>query len=99
MLDLFTRKIVGWSIEPHMSRKMVLQALTMAYQNRLRELKTSTHALIFHSDRGSQYASRDVRGWLATRGMKQSMSSTGNCYERAAWPRATMRRWKASGIH
>ena len=67
-----------------MNQEMVLQALTMAHQNRVCELKTSTQALIFHSDRGSQYASRDVRGWLATRGMKQSMSSTGNCYERAA---------------
>ena len=98
VLDLFTRKIVGWSLEPHMSREMVLAAMTMAYQNRRRELSTSTHSLIFHSDRGSQYASQDVRSWLAQRGMKQSMSGTGNCYEREAWPRATMRQWKASGI-
>ena len=98
VLDLFTRKIVGWSLEPHMSHEMVLQAMTMAYQDRRRELSTSTHSLIFHSDRGSQYASQDVRSWLAQRGMKQSMSGTGNCYVREAWPRATMRQWKASGI-
>ena len=44
VLDLITRKIVGWSIEPHMSREMVSQALTMAYQNRVRELKTNACA-------------------------------------------------------
>ena len=83
VLDLFTRKIVGWSMEPHMSREMVLAAMTMAYQNRRQELNATAHALIFHSDRGSQYASQDVRSWLAERGMKQSMSGTGNCYDNA----------------
>ena len=44
VLDLITRRIVGWSIEPHISREMVSQALTMAYQNRVRELKTNACA-------------------------------------------------------
>ena len=78
VLDLFTRRIVGWSIESHMRREMVLAALNMAYVNR-RPLR----GLIFHSDRGSQYASADVRLWLALRGLQQSMSGTGNCYDNA----------------
>ena len=78
VLDLFTRRIVGWSIEPHMTREMVLAALEMAYVNR-----RSPRGLLFHSDRGSQYASGDVRDWLSLRGMRQSMSGTGNCYDNA----------------
>ena len=78
VLDLFTRRIVGWSIEPHMTREMVLAALNMAYVNR-----RAPRGLIFHSDRGSQYASADVRAWLALRGFQQSMSGTGNCYDNA----------------
>ena len=78
VLDLFTRRIVGWSIEPHMTREMVLAALEMAYVNR-----RSPRGLLFHSDRGSQYASGDVRDWLCLRGMRQSMSGTGNCYDNA----------------
>ena len=78
VLDLFTRRIVGWSIEPHMTREMVLAALNMAYVNR-----RAPRGLIFHSDRGSQYASADVRDWLTERGVRQSMSGTGNCYDNA----------------
>ena len=93
VLNLFTRRIVGWSIEPHMTRALVLAALDRAYASR-----RAPRGLIFHSDRGSQYASADVRAWLSERGMRQSMSGAGNCYERAAWPRATTRRWRVSGI-
>lgn len=78
VLDLFTRRIVGWSIEPHMTRETVLAALDMAYVNR-----RPPRGLIFHSDRGSQYASGDVRDWLVARGIRQSMSGTGNCYDNA----------------
>ena len=78
VLDLFTRRIVGWSIEPHMTREMVLAALNMAYVKR-----RPPPGLIFHSDRGSQYASADVRAWLAERGLRQSMSGAGNCYDNA----------------
>jgi len=78
VLDLFTRRIVGWSIEPHMTRAMVLAALDMADVNR-----RPPRGLLFHSDRGSQYASGDVRDWLVARGIRQSMSGTGNCYDNA----------------
>ena len=61
-----------------MTREMVLAALEMAYVNR-----RSPRGLIFHSDRGSQYASGDVRDRLDLRGIRQSMSGTGNCYDNA----------------
>ena len=78
VLDLFTRKIVGWAIAGHMTRELVLDALRMAHA----KLKPGA-GLIFHSDRGSQYASAEVRRWLAERGLRQSMSGTGNCFDNA----------------
>ncbi len=78
VLDLFTRKIVGWAIAEHMTRELVLDALRMAHVKR-----KPGRGLIFHSDRGSQYASAQVRRWLAERGLRQSMSGTGNCFDNA----------------
>jgi putative transposase len=78
VLDLYTRKIVGWAIAGHMTRQLVLDALEMANARR-----KPASGLIFHSDRGSQYASAEVRQWLAEKAMRQSMSGTGNCYDNA----------------
>jgi transposase InsO family protein len=78
VLDLFTRRIVGWAIAGHMTRQLVLDALQMAHK-----VRTPGHGLIFHSDRGSQYASAEVRKWLLQKAMRQSMSGTGNCYDNA----------------
>ena len=78
VLDLFTRRIVGWAIAGHMTRELVLEALRMAYATR-----KPAPGLIFHSDRGSQYACHEVRDWLAAQAMRQSMSGTGNCYDNA----------------
>ena len=61
-----------------MTRQLVLDALQMADK-----VRRPAPGLIFHSDRGSQYASDDVRDWLIARGMRQSMSGTGNCYDNA----------------
>ena len=78
VLDLYTRKIVGWAIAGHMTRELVLAALRMAQARR-----KPAAGLIFHSDRGSQYASHEVRLWLVGQAMRQSMSGTGNCYDNA----------------
>ena len=78
VLDLFTRKIVGWAMAGHMTRELVLEALRMA-----NAVRKPPPGLIFHSDRGSQYASHDVRAWLIAHAMRQSMSGTGNCYDNA----------------
>ena len=78
VLDLFTRKIVGWAMAAHMTRELVLDALRMA-----NTVRRPPPGLIFHSDRGSQYASLEVRAWLLAHAMRQSMSGTGNCYDNA----------------
>ena len=78
VLDLFTRRIVGWAMADHMTRELVLEALRMA-----QAVRKPPPGLIFHSDRGSQYASHEVRTWLTMHAMWQSMSGTGNCYDNA----------------
>ncbi len=78
VLDLYSRRIVGWSMSCWMSRRIVVDALRMAINARQPEGK-----LIHHSDRGGQYTSDDFRNELAKHGIEASMSSTGNCYDNA----------------
>jgi len=79
VMDLYTRAIVGWALKPRMSADLVLDALTMAWFR-----KRPGPGLIFHSDRGSQYASQAMRRLLASYGMRQSMSGKGSCFDNAA---------------
>ncbi|WP_411824811.1 IS3 family transposase [Leptospira sp. 'Mane'] len=76
--DLCTKKVVGWSIDTHMKTEMVLTALRNAVIT-----QKPKEGLIFHSDRGSQYASTDFREALTFHKMNQSMSRKGNCYDNA----------------
>ncbi len=78
VMDLYSRRIVGWSMSRWMSRRIVLAALRMAINARQPE-----GALIHHSDRGGQYTSDDFRDELARHGIECSMSSSGNCYGNA----------------
>jgi len=78
VLDLFTRKIVGWAMRDHMRAELTIAALTMAIQR-----QKPTPGLIHHSDRGSQYAAADYRKILNAAGMIQSMSRKGNCFDNA----------------
>jgi len=78
ILDLFSRRIVGWSMSEQITRQLALDALTMALSRR-----QPTRGLIHHSDRGSQYASRDYRRLLAANGIVCSMSRRGNCWDNA----------------
>jgi len=78
VLDLFTRKIVGWAMRDHMRAELTVAALTMAIQQ-----QKPPPGLIHHSDRGSQYASADYRKVLNAAGMIQSMSRKGNCWDNA----------------
>ena len=80
VIDLFSRKVVGWSMRPDMQRNLVIDALEMAWFQRNPGQKTE---LIFHSDRGSQYASDDFREVLKEHGMTPSMSRKGNCWDNA----------------
>jgi len=78
-LDLFTRKIVGFSMADHMRTELLLDALKMA----LGRQQLMTSDLISHSDRGSQYASEGYRERLKELGITASMSRKGNCYDNA----------------
>ena len=79
VMDLYSRRIVGWSMSRWMSRRIVLAALRMAIDARHPE-----GSLIHHSDRGGQYTSDDFRDALARHGIECSMSSSGNCTDNAA---------------
>ncbi len=78
VMDLYSRRIVGWSMSRRMSRRLVIDALRMAVGARQPD-----RDLVHHSDRGGQYTSDDFRNELAKHGIKCSMSSTGNCYDNA----------------
>jgi len=78
VLDLFSRRIVGWSMGTTLERSLVLSALDMALQKR-----SPSAGLLCHSDRGSQYASGDYRQRLKASGIVCSMSRKGNCWDNA----------------
>jgi putative transposase len=78
VLDLFSRKVVGWAMAPSMPANLVCDALRMAIQQR-----RPPPGLIVHSDRGSQYASAQYQALLASHGFVCSMSRKGNCWDNA----------------
>jgi transposase InsO family protein len=78
VIDLFSRKVVGWSMADHMKSELVNNALLMALWKR-----KPGKGLLWHTDRGSQYASTSHREILRQHGIKQSMSRKGNCWDNA----------------
>ena len=78
VIDLFSRKVVGWAIEKHMTAAFAISALTMAFWRR-----KPPRGLLHHSDRGSQYASHDYQDRLKEYGMVCSMSGKGDCWDNA----------------
>jgi transposase InsO family protein len=82
VLDLYSRKIVGWAMAPNMPAELVCTALQMAIAQRQPE-----PGLIIHSDRGSQYASHEYRDLLERTGLQGSMSRKGNCWDNAVMER------------
>jgi len=76
VIDLYSRKIVGWSMGSRMTSRLVCDALTMAIWNR-----QPKEGLICHSDRGSQYASKKYRKLLTKHGYLGSMSRKGDCWD------------------
>jgi transposase InsO family protein len=79
VLDLHSRRIVGWAMSPTIDSALVLSALAMATLHR-----EPPPGLLFHSDRGVQYAAVNFRCALAAAGLVASMSRRGNCYDNAA---------------
>ena len=80
VIDLFSRKVVGWSMRPDMQSNLVIDALEMAWYQRSPGKQAG---LIFHSDRGSQYASEDFAKVLEHCTITPSMSRKGNCWDNA----------------
>jgi putative transposase len=78
VLDLFSRRVVGWAMESHMQTSLVLQALQMALGRR-----RPAPGMLFHSDRGSQYASELHQRLLEHHGIVVSMSRKGDCWDNA----------------
>jgi putative transposase len=78
VIDLFSRQIVGWSMAEHIRTKLVNDALLMAIWKR-----KPAKGLLWHTDRGSQYASESHRALLKQYGISQSMSRKGNCWDNA----------------
>ena len=80
VMDLFSRRIVGWSMQDNMRSEIVIDALEMAWFQRSPDKNAG---LIFHSDRGSQYASREFSQVLSEHRITPSMSRKGNCWDNA----------------
>jgi putative transposase len=79
IMDLYSRRIVGWAVGQHINTALVLSALNMALCHRQPPM-----GLVFHSDRGVQYASLEYRQALEAAQMVASMSRKANCYDNAA---------------
>lgn len=82
VLDLYSRKVVGWAMAPNMPAELVCTALQMTICQR-----RPPPGLIVHSDRGSQYASQEYRNLLNRHGLTGSMSRKGNCWDNAVMER------------
>jgi len=78
VVDLFSRKVVGWSMQNTMSRDLVIQALLMAVWRR-----QPNDTVLVHSDQGSQYGSHEYLSFLGEHGLEPSMSRRGNCLDNA----------------
>ena len=76
VMDLFSRRIVGWHIDKHMTTELVCKAMMKAYH-----LRQPSEGLVFHSDRGSQYTSKRYRKLLKSFGIRASMGSVGACWD------------------
>jgi putative transposase len=78
VMDLYARKIVGWSMKPTLARELVLDALLMALWRRKPQ-----RPVLVHSDQGTQYGSDEWRRFCQTNGLEPSMSRRGNCWDNA----------------
>ena len=78
VLDLFSRRIVGWSMDKTMDRHLVIRALRMAVWQR-----HPKHEVLVHTDQGSQYGSQDYLNFMKANNLRPSMSRRGNCHDNA----------------
>tara|TARA_R100001369_G_scaffold84159_1_gene116874 strand:+ start:14214 stop:15053 length:840 start_codon:yes stop_codon:yes gene_type:complete len=78
VVDLFSRRVIGWSMQQRMTKELVLDALLMAVWRR-----KPKHRVVVHSDQGSQYTSHDWSSFLKSNNLEGSMSRRGNCHDNA----------------
>lgn len=78
VVDLYARKVVGWSMKPTLGRELALDALLMAVWRRKPD-----NRVVVHSDQGSQYGSDDFKRFCAAHNLEPSMSRRGNCWDNA----------------
>lgn len=78
VVDLFSRKIIGWSMQSRMTKDIVLNALLIAVWRR-----NPQKQVLVHSDQGSQYTSHEWQSFLKSYGQEESMSRRGNCHDNA----------------
>lgn len=78
LMDRFSRKVIAWNLQAHMTESLVVETLRQAFRSRRLE-----EELIHHSDRGGQYAGARFRDMLRRANIQQSMSGKGNCYDNA----------------
>ena len=97
VIDAFSRRVIGWALEPHLRADLAIVALEMAIATR----RPQPGTLIHHSDRGVQYACRDYARLLEAQGIRPSMSRIGNPYDnaRAESFMKTLKQEEADGRH
>lgn len=78
VVDLFSRRVIGWSMKSRITKELVLDALLMAVWHR-----SPIGKVLVHSDQGSQYTSHDWDCFLKQHGLESSMSRRGNCHDNA----------------
>jgi len=78
VIDLYSRKLVGWAIADHMDTSLVVAVLTVALENRKPPANT-----ICHSDRGAQYTSREFADFCSKQSIVRSLGRTGSCFDNA----------------
>ena len=97
VIDLYSRRVVGWAMDRRMKKALVIRALMMAIN-----LRKPPPGLIHHSDRGSQYASHAYQALLKQYGMICSMSRKGNCWDNAPIERffsSLKREWTSDRLY
>jgi len=78
VMDLFSRKVIGWALDNHMREELIIDALNMAI-----DCRSSARDVLLHSDRGVQYRGNDYQNMLNDNGIQCSMSRKGNCWDNA----------------
>lgn len=92
VIDLYSRRVIGWSMQSRQTTDLVLQALLMAVWRRKPKRK-----VLIHSDQGSQFTSMDWAAFLRSHNLEHSMSRRGNCHDNALSPRASSTCSSANG--